>query len=135
MLKVYRVKYYISIDGGEWRKVDDRCYPYVLRDDQEPMSQCIPTMTFAECYDYLQDNHLIGVRRDKDIFKRPHIRIMYNWSYDTWESYMKFNTIDYRWVFEECTSMTLAEIFDNFPADKCIQYLKERGITTCPIMK
>ena len=36
MLKVYEAKYYVSIDGGEFRQVEEKCYPYVLRDDNEP---------------------------------------------------------------------------------------------------
>ena len=134
MLKVYRIKYYVSIDSGEWREVGEGWdYPYILRDDQEAINQRLPTMTFAECYDFLQDHQLIGVRWCKDIFKRPHIGIMYNWGYDTGKSYRKFDTIDYRRVAEECPNVTLASIFKHFPADQCIQYMKERGMTACPM--
>ena len=31
-------------------------------------------------------------------------------------------------------SISLDEIMKDFSADKCIQYLKERGITACPIL-
>ena len=135
MLKVYRVKYYVAIDGGEWREVEDKYdYPYVLRDDQEAKSQeLVPIMTFYEFYEYIQKKPLWGVNYGKNILGKPYIRIMYDWSWDSWERYYKFKVISYRRVFEECTKMTLSEIFKHFPADQCIQYLKERGITTCPM--
>ncbi len=134
MLKVYKVKYYVSIDGGEWRQVEDSWrYSYVLRDDQEVADQyIIPIMTFKEFYEYIQKHPLCGVNYGKNIFGRPYIQTKHDWSWDSWESYYKFNTISYKRVFKECT-MTLSEIFEHFPADQCIQYLKERGITTCPM--
>lgn len=134
MLKVYRVEYYIAIDCGDWHKVEEKhCYPYMLRDDQEPTSQFIPMMTFAEFYEYIQKHPLSGVNYGKHILGKPYIELMYDWSWDSWERYYKFKSILYKRVFKECTSMTLAEIFKNFPADQCIQYLKERGITACPM--
>ena len=135
MLKVYRVKYYIAIDGGEWREVEDKYdYAYVLRDDKEPTSQLIiPIMIFTEFYEYIQKHYLYGVSYGKNIFGKPYIKVLYDWSWDSWESYYSFKTISYKRVFEECTKMTLAEIFDHFPSDQVIQYLKERGMTTCPM--
>lgn len=134
MLKVYEVKYYVSIDGGEFRQVEEKwCYPYVLRDDNEPKTLFLPAMTFQECYEYIKSKPLYGLSYGKSIFGKPYIRIMYDWSWDSWEGYYKFKTISYKRVFKECTNMTLAEIFKNFPADQCIQYLKERGMTACPM--
>ena len=134
MLKVYIKKYYVAIDGGEWHEVYDGYCPCVLRDDQEPtVLEIIPIMIFSECYEYLQHHHLCGVHCGKDIFKRPYIRIMRNWSYDEWETYRSFKTISYKCVFKEHPQMTLAEIFKTFPADQCIQYMKERGMTACPM--
>ena len=133
MLKVYEAKYYVSIDGGEFRQVEERCYPYVLRNDNEPKALFLPAMTFQEFYEYIKTHPLSGVNYGKSIFGKPYIQAMYDWSWDSYETYYAFKTISYRRVFEECTNMTLSEIFKNFPADQCIQYLKERGVTTCPM--
>lgn len=134
MLKVYEVKYYVSIDDGEFRQVEEKwCYLYVLRDDNEPKTLFLHTMTFEECYEYIKSKPLYGMNYGKSIFGKPYIKIMYDWCWDSWECYYKFKTISYKRVFKECTNMTLAEIFKNFPADKCIQYLKERGMTACPM--
>lgn len=136
MLKVYRVKYCVSINGGEWREVKEGLnYHYVLRDECEPTDQYLlpSTMTFQEFYEYIKSKPLHGVNRGKSIFGKPYIRVMHDWSWDSWECYYKFNTISYRRVFEERTNITLSEIFKHFPADQVIQYLKERGITTCPM--
>lgn len=135
MLKIYRVEYYVSIDGGEWREVEEpHCYGYVLRDDKEPTSQYIvPMMIFSEFYEYIQKNPLSGVNYGKNILGKPYIQLMYDWSWDGWERYYTFKVISYKRDFKECPKFTLAEIFKNFPADQCIQYLKERGMTACPM--
>lgn len=136
MLKVYKVEYYVSIDDGEWREVEEGLhYNYVLKDEAESKEQAIlpRAMTFQEFYEYIKSNPLYGVNYGKNIFGKQYITLMYDWSWDSWESYYKFNTISYKRVFKECTNMTLSEIFEHFPADKVIQYLKERGITTCPM--
>jgi hypothetical protein len=31
--------------------------------------------------------------------------------------------------------ITMNELFEDFSADECIKYLKERGMTACPILK
>jgi hypothetical protein len=134
MLKVYRIEYYVAIDGGEWHEVYDGYHPYVLRDDEEPTTcNILNSITFEECHEYLQNHHLCGMHCGIDIFKRPYIRIRHNWSYDDWETYRRFKSISYKRVFKECPRVTLAEIFKHFPADQCIQYMKERGITACPM--
>ena len=45
------------------------------------------------------------------------------------------NTILYKYVYEEWKDVPLTYIMKHFPADKFIQYLKERGMATCPILK
>ena len=71
MLKVYKIKYYVSIDDDEWFEVDDGYYPYTLRDDKEPtICNIIYNMTFEECYKLLQNNGLCGIKYDKTIFNQ-----------------------------------------------------------------
>lgn len=134
MLKVYKMRYYVSIDNEKWFEVDDGYYPYILRDDKEPtVCNIINNMTFEECYELLQNNGLCGLKYDKTIFNKKRIIVMRSWSYDQWYAYKDFKTISYKCVFVEFPKMTLSEIFKHFPADQCIQYLKERGITACPM--
>ena len=134
MLKVYKMKYYVSIDDSEWFEVDDGYYPYTLRDDKEPTTRNIfNNITFEGCYKLLQNHSMCGIRYDKTLFNQKRIIVMRNWSYDKWDAYKDFKTISYKCVFVEFPKMTLAEIFKNFPADQCVQYLKERGITACPM--
>ena len=135
MLKVYTRKYYVAIDGGEWFKVDDEYYPYVLCDDQEPATlNILDNITFEECYEWLQEHHLCGVRWDRTLFnKQKIIRVMRNWSWEDWDVYKDFKTISYKRVLTECPDVTLEEIFKHFPADQCIRYMKERGMTVCPM--
>lgn len=133
MLKVYTMNCYVSINGGEWKEVDDGFYPYFLRDDSKPIIETTPKLSFEECCDYLKEHKLIGVSQYKNILKKQRIIIMYSWSYDTRENYKNFDSLEYKITFKEAPHVTLKEIFTHFPADKCIQYLKERGITTCPM--
>lgn len=135
MLKVYSKKYYVSIDGGKWFEVYDGFYPYILRDDKEPTTcHIINDMTFEECWYCLNNNHLCGLRYDKTFFsKKKIIGVMRNWSWNEWDIYQDFNTISYKCVYTERSNVTLEEIFKHFPADQCIQYMKERGMTACPM--
>jgi hypothetical protein len=41
--------------------------------------------------------------------------------------------MSYKIEYEEWKEVTLEWIIKNLPADQTIQYLKERGITTCPM--
>ena len=134
MLKVYSKKYYASINGGDWFKLDGEFYPYVLRDDKESTTcNILDNITFEECYEWLQNHRLCGIRWDRSIFNKKRIRVMRSWYYDVWDVYKDFKTISYKCVFTECPNVTLEEIFKHFPADQCIQYMKERGMTVCPM--
>jgi hypothetical protein len=56
---------------------------------------------------------------------------------DAWDKvvYTHFNTLSYKTEAEEWTDVTLDWIIKNLSADECIQYLKERGMAACPILK
>ena len=47
--------------------------------------------------------------------------------------YRTFESISIRTVYKEI-SLTLQEIMQKFDADLVIQYLKERGLTACPLV-
>lgn len=135
MLKVYSVKYYVSIDGGEWRKLYYGLEQhYELRNEDEPTQQyLIKEMNFDKCYDFLHTHSIPGLSHNVNVWKIPYIRVMYN--YDDEETYTqrRLQTISVKRVYTECSYMTLIDIFRRFPADQCVRYLKERGITTGPM--
>lgn len=66
--------------------------------------------------------------------RKPIIRICPS---SSWEpiSYKKFNTLSYKLKYTEWTDVTLEWIMKHLSVDQCIQYLKERGIMACPVLK
>lgn len=131
MLKVYRVKSYVSIDGGDWEHIGHD--GYTIRDDDPVEKIFLDNSTFNECYEYIKEHKLDGVYSSYTLFrKKP---IIYICEFCTDYRYDYFDTISYKYVYEEWEDVPLTYIMERFPADKCIQYLKERGITACPILK
>lgn len=136
MLKVYKVHNYVSIDGAHWREVvqirlADDCwiasygvpaYKYILFDK-----------SFNEVREYLNNNNLDGIRNDYTFWRHnPIINVRY---FDTWDDvkYRHFDHMFYKREFEEWTNVSFEWLAKYLPADQFIQYLKERGITTCPM--
>ena len=132
MLKVYTVKSYISIDGKDWEHVG---YDgHTMRDDEPTEKVLFENLTFDECYQYVKKHSLDGVWYDYTLFRnKPLLYIGDGW-YDS-TRYNTFNTISYKYVYKEWTSVPLTYIMEHFSADQCIQYLKERGMSACPILK
>ena len=131
MLKVYTVNHYVSVDGGKWYRVG-RCGETMM-DDSKSTEDILDFNTFDEWCAYLQKNQLPGIYYQPTFFKKKPCIVTYEWSYDTYTKYTSFNTLSYKTVYKEYTSASLAYIMDRFSADQVIQYLKERGITTCPM--
>lgn len=130
MLKVYSMTNYVSVDGRDWKEVgwDGG---YCMRDDMPEEVMDFENLSFDECYELLKDRNFYGISRDVTLFRnRPQITVKY-WPDDEW--YTRFNTISYKTVYTEATWMSLSDIMKKFPAEKCIQYLKERGLTVCPM--
>ncbi len=133
MLKIYNVTDYISIDGANWRVVGNRGY---MATDEEPKNTLIlDNVSFSEAYKYLSLIHLDGVHNDCTFFRnKPLIQVYY---YDAWDyvQYRRFNTMSYKREYSERKNISLNWIMEHLAADDCIQYLKDRGITTCPVLK
>lgn len=131
MLKVYNVYKYVSIDGGDWRKLDYSGYKIT----DEELSECImiDNASFADTREYLKNNSCFLMFNDETFFRRkPIIKINYN---DAWEyaTYKHFNTLSYKIVYKERKMVTMQWLMEHASADQVIQYFKERGITTCPM--
>lgn len=136
MMKIYKVHNYVSIDGGDWRKVTrswfdcDRCE---VHSSKPRMKFILSGNSFNEAYEYLSNNKVDGLLSDTTFWrKKPQIWIQYEDALEAVE-YKHFHVITYKREYVEWTDVSLEWIMKNLPADQCIQYLKERGITTCPM--
>lgn len=132
MLKIYLVTNYVSIDGEEWREVG---YGGYMASDQKPGDISVHNLSFDKVREHLSNNHLDGVWNDFTFWgNKPTVRVRYA---DAWESvaYRYFNTLSYKREYTELTDVSLEWVMKNLTADECIQYLKDRGMNTCPIMK
>lgn len=65
-------------------------------------------------------------------FKIPYVKIQYSWSAE--ERYLEFDSLTITKVYEPY-NITMNELFDEFSAEQCIKYLKDRGMSACPIIK
>lgn len=136
MLKIYKVRNYVSVDGADWRQVirgwlsDIECK---ASNEDLDMKYMARRLSFDEAREYLNGHKLDGVWNDTTFWrKKPTICVRYC---DAWDDviYKHFNTLSYKQEYEEWTDVSLQWIIKNLPADQTIQYLKERGITTCPM--
>lgn len=138
MLKIYKVHNYISINNSDWREVIWSWFgPIKKRTADEPLeTKCLlHDVSFDEACEYLCNNELDGLGVGATFWRnKPTIWARYADAQDV-VSYRHFNTISYKREYVEWTDVTLDWILNNLPADTVIQYLKERGITACPIMK
>ena len=132
MLKVYRVKSYVSINGEDWWHVG---YDgHTIRDDNPIEKILLNNATFDECFEYINEHELDGIYLDYTLFRKKPIFYIGGGYFDS-HRYDHFDTISYKYVYEEWKGVPLNYIIEHFSADKCIQYLKERGMSTCPILK
>lgn len=130
MLKVYTVKSYVSINGEDWQRVG--ISGHTITDDNPTEKVILDNATFDECYEYVSQHSLDGIYLDSTLFKnKPIIYIGYS-IFDN-HRYDHFDTISYKYVYEEWEDVSLNYIMEHFSADKCIQYLKERGMSACPM--
>jgi hypothetical protein len=133
MLKVYTVQSYVSINGKEWQHVG--VDGHTARDDDSTEKIFFENFTFEQCYEYLQEKSLDGIWFNQTFFrKKPMIHIGKGFCGVT-STYKYFDTISYKYVYKEWETVSLDWIMKHLSADQCIQYLKERGMTACPILK
>lgn len=132
MLKIYIRKYWVSINHKEWEQV---WWERDMMKDNPPNEDVVVNqLSFNEFYVLLQNSSIDHIRSGKTFFrKKPKITIKYD--DDRIKRYTHFDTISCKITYEEIKNPTLYSIIRCFPADQVIQYLKERGIVTCPIMK
>lgn len=131
MLKVYRVHEYVSINGAKWREIGDSGYK--ISDEEVSDLLILDNVSFAETREYLKNKIIIGMSNGETLFRRkPLVDIRYA---DAWDyvSYRHFDTLSYKRTYTEWTTVSMQWLMEHATADQFIQYLKERGITTCPM--
>ena len=130
MLKVYMVDSYVSIDGAEWKCIGYS--GYTIRDDNPTEKIIFENLTLEQCHEYLQTHRLDGIWSSYTFFRKKPMLYIDEHRLDN-TPYYSLNTISYKYVYKEWEAVSLEWIMQHMSADQCIQYLKERGITTCPM--
>ena len=138
MLKVYKTTYYYQIDNsGEWIKVGSSGEVIEERENLPYEEIIIDSWSWEDVMDYLNVKSLSGLYSGRTTFRGIPYFSCNNLDsyYGPYEEFRKnsFKTFTYKRVYTENKDASLEHIMKEFPAEKCIQYLKERGITTCPI--
>ena len=130
MLKVYDVRDYISIDGAKWRVCGGG---YKITDEECADLLVLDKASFAEVREFLSHGELHGAWNDSTLIRhKPVIRIQYEGAFDL-VTYRHFDTMSYRIEYTERKDVSFEWLTKHLTADQFIQYLKERGITTCPM--
>lgn len=133
MLKIYDPIYSVSINGGQWKRLEDPFDTnWFVTDEELPETEILlDDVSFEEAYDYLHDNYISGARTCKTVFKgKPQLSLLYFNAYD--RKYIK--KCEGFWLRAENKlreNVTLDWIMRNFEADQAIQYLTERGMGIC----
>ena len=131
MLKIYTVVSYVSIDSTDWRSVG-HC-GYCCTDEDRDVKLILDNAPFSEAREYINNHHLDGVWSINTFWRnKPAIAVKYR---DAWDDvvYKNFDTMSYKNVYTEDKNVTIEWLMKHLTADQTIQYLKERGITTCPM--
>ena len=133
MLKVYNATDYVSIDGAPWREVG--CTGYTISDEELQTKLVLDEVSFDEAREFLSKNHIWGVWNDETLFRhKPIIAVNYYSNYEP-VRYKHFNTISYETKYKEWKDVSLDWIIKHLSTEQCIQYLKDRGMAACPILK
>ena len=133
MLKVYMETTRIIVDDKHYHLVSHR---EVALDTEPTEIVLLDNASFEEVCTYLSEHHPFTMRHIQT--RRPlgrikseiHIEDMYSHNPVV---YKHFDKLTYKTSYTEHKSVTLNWIMEHLSADQCIQYLKDRGMTACPI--
>ena len=121
MLKAYKVITYIAVDNQPKKEVWKIVYG--LTEDEVPRI-VTTTFSFQDCFD--KQLHTPAITTHKSfIRKKPYVRVEYDW--DDAYYYYEFDSITVERHYEPY-DITLNELFKEYSAEQCIQYLKERNL-------
>ena len=129
MLKPCKLYTYVSVNDGPKYQIGSVAYGLI--EGKLPVV-IEKSFTFQEVLTHKCNDPYITAGATF-FLKRPYVKIEYSWC--TEEVYYNFDHITLESRAEPWENATLKDIHDHSAADQFIQYLKERGITTCPILK
>lgn len=136
MLKVYTVQDYYKVDGEDWQKCG--VGGTALRDDARPLAVTkLSDACFAEVYGkLLRGEAYNGLYCGQTLCRhRPYIEVYTGWFCDNPRRFYAkdFQKLSYEYRYEEWPDCSLEWIMKHASAEQTIQYMKERGMTVCPL--
>ena len=131
MLKAYMIDSYYKVDDEEWTECGRRGYG--IFDDEEPRPQEVHhEVSWDEAYARSYD----GMLCSETFFRhRQYIELWHQWQDENLRRFYRggFEKFSYKFVYTEWKGCTLEWIMKHASADQIIQYMKERGMTACPM--
>lgn len=132
MTKVYQTLLYYKINDGEWQRVQGSGGHAIMPERDSDATMHFENLSFKEVCAFLEECPLPGINCGRTFFrKRPYIEICH---WDNHERYFEkdISSISYKTVYYE-DHCTLKWLMSHASTDVFIRYMKERGITVCPM--
>ena len=138
MLKIYTITRYYQLDGQDiWFKVGGTSEVLEDRDGLSNEEVIFDAWSWQELIDYFKEHNLYGFDVGQTLFRK----YLYLRCYDADDLYGlganfcqgDFETLTYKRVYTEDKNVSLDHIMKRFPAEQCMQYMKERGLVMCPL--
>ena len=137
MKKVVRVVKEYRVNGDKW--IDISLWKHIIyKEETECKNKMRKIDNWKDALEYLKNDMLRNSSVEYTIFKRtPYLHLYnpenldYEWI-DVKEKEFELLEVRLRYIEYPCS---LKELVDLLPANDFIQYLKDRGISTCPMLK
>lgn len=136
MKKLVNERTLYRVNGGEWRdcSIWNRIRYYEESECEEWTSR---ELNFAEMWELVEKGFVLNAETDYTFFKKRRKLVLPSDSieitrYTYTEKENKTFEVKKQYLPYSATIKTLADLL---PAEDFIQYLKDRGINTCPMMK
>ena len=138
MKKLVNLRCYVAIGNKDF--CDTSIWNYIRYVEVSETNSTEYTLhTFEEAFAAVCDNHIRNAETSSTLFRnRPIIEIGWGDIYKprTEIREKNFKPIHVKWEWEEVTkAYTMKDLADLLPADQFCDYLKDRGINSCPMMK
>lgn len=139
MLEIYTRRQYLTAgDDGEPIPLDGYCGTTMM--DESEMQEASKPQTFenaAALYEFLSKHHLPGLYNDWHyrLFRKPIPCVKFHHR-EGWVCRIDLDdkhSFTYHVHYTPYDGLTLDAIMKRFSAGKVLQYLKERGMSVCPI--
>lgn len=141
MKKVVKVVKEYRVNGNQWINIGFKNCTLSIdyRDEKYCETKVLCKIdNWKDALEYLKNDMLCNSSVEYTIFKRTpylHLYNPHNWNYewiDVKEKEFELLEVRLRYIEYPCS---LKELVDLLSANDFIQYLKDRGITTCPMLK